>query len=218
MDTLLKGLHILSATMPTDEIIEAQAKAGAVGGAILGTLVGVVIGLLWLALTRNKSKAKKEKNEEEYREKDTKQVESAKKAVQETTSQPKKVVHREKIKPKTKPQPQPIGVPESGPIILTLIDLANPMYRLEMTIQDQVIIGRNKERCDMVLVGDDAVSGVHCKLYNTNGKLFLVDLASTNGTFINGVKADKIMSLKEQDVLQIGSKKYRLLYGGNMGR
>ena len=50
------------------------------------------------------------------------------------------------------------------------------------------------------------VSRFHCEIHNQNGKLFLVDCNSSNGTSLNGKKAEanKPMRLKSGSVVQLG--------------
>lgn len=49
---------------------------------------------------------------------------------------------------------------------------------------ESVIVGRVKDRVDVV-IPIATVSGVHARLEKRNGQLFITDLDSTNGTFIN---------------------------------
>ena len=50
----------------------------------------------------------------------------------------------------------------------------------------EIIIGRSSD-LDMVLV-EDMVSRKHAKISTTDGDVFIQDLGSTNGTFVNGEK------------------------------
>ena len=80
-------------------------------------------------------------------------------------------------------------------------------YPLE---KDEFMVGRG-EQCDLV-VEDDLVSRHHCKLVITKEKTLLVDLASTNGTLVNGRRSDRC-TLNEGDQIQVGSStifKYHL--------
>ena len=49
--------------------------------------------------------------------------------------------------------------------------------------QGEIVIGRSSE-LDMVLV-EDMVSRRHSKITVANGQIFIQDLGSTNGTFVN---------------------------------
>lgn len=218
---LLTVPTLLSA-MPTDDVISAQARAGAVGGAILGTLIGVGVGLIWLLLTRGKSRGRKNTEDtydiEEVEVQTTKKVE--KKDKKDIKKETKKSVQKAtiKVEPQSKEvQSKPVQ-PQSqektisiSPMLVTFVEVENPQNQIPIVITDEVIIGRNGERCD-ITIKEETISGIHCKLYKTDKDLFLIDLASTNGTFVNGVKANKIMSLNIGDVIQIGLKKYIINY------
>ena len=54
-------------------------------------------------------------------------------------------------------------------------------------------------------VEDDGISRKHCKLAMApNGHYQLVDLGSTNGTFLNGIKVN-VATLQDGDKIQIGA-------------
>ena len=55
----------------------------------------------------------------------------------------------------------------------------------EFEIENEIIIGRDANMCQLVYpetMGE--ISGVHCKIQNINGSVCLIDLDSTNGTFL----------------------------------
>lgn len=70
------------------------------------------------------------------------------------------------------------------------------LSRLEM------VMGRSTE-CTLQ-VEDNGVSRKHCKLMQAqNGQYQLIDLGSTNGTFLNGTKVS-VATLKDGDKVQVG--------------
>ena len=77
------------------------------------------------------------------------------------------------------------------------IDLTKPAFS----------IGRKPDN-DLCLE-DPAVSGHHARVVKIQEVLFLEDLASTNGTFINDRKVDR-KQLQDADVIKIGV--YRMIY------
>lgn len=72
----------------------------------------------------------------------------------------------------------------------------------------ELVVGRSSE-LDLVLV-EDMVSRKHAKITTSGSQLVIVDLGSTNGTFVNGEKI-KRQKLKEGDRVLIGTSIIRVL-------
>ncbi|MDH3200755.1 MAG: DUF4388 domain-containing protein [Myxococcales bacterium] len=68
--------------------------------------------------------------------------------------------------------------------------------------EGEIVIGRSSE-LDMVLV-EDMVSRRHAKIFVEAGDIFLEDLGSTNGSFVNGEKVTRT-KLAEGDRILIGT-------------
>lgn len=75
------------------------------------------------------------------------------------------------------------------------------------------VVGRSKE-CKLVLPTTD-VSRKHCAFINKDGRVFLQDLKSRNGTKVNGQKLESgtACELANLDKVQIGKWKFRFLVG-----
>jgi two-component system, cell cycle response regulator len=73
------------------------------------------------------------------------------------------------------------------------------MYKLKV---ERTVLGRG-DRTD-IRVLDDGVSREHSAIEREGGKLVLVDLRSTNGTFCNGDRVDRY-DLKDGDKISIGA-------------
>lgn len=54
--------------------------------------------------------------------------------------------------------------------------------------KDEYLIGKSAERVDGVVTGNPAISRVHCKVIRENGGFYIVDMGSSNGTFLNGTR------------------------------
>jgi len=76
---------------------------------------------------------------------------------------------------------------------------AGSMFRL----QEVTTIGRIRDRND-IAIDDDAISLQHAKIRLEDGQFFLYDLATSNGTFVNGQRIDR-HPLRDQDVIQMGT-------------
>ena len=72
----------------------------------------------------------------------------------------------------------------------------------------EIVVGRSSE-LDMVLV-EDMVSRRHAKIIVADDQIFIQDLGSTNGTFVNGEKI-KRAKLSEGDRIMIGTSIIKLV-------
>ena len=73
----------------------------------------------------------------------------------------------------------------------------------ESNIQEIIIIGRD-QTCNFI-VDDSSVSRNHAQIINYGTHVCVVDLGSTNGTFVNGVKVSSETSLHTGDELKVGN-------------
>ncbi|MFH0963446.1 MAG: SpoIIE family protein phosphatase [Planctomycetota bacterium] len=72
----------------------------------------------------------------------------------------------------------------------------------ELPLAESSVIGRQSD-CDVVLA-EESVSRRHARVFLENGKHFVEDLGSTNGTFVNGKLVER-SELHDQDVLATGN-------------
>lgn len=70
---------------------------------------------------------------------------------------------------------------------------------------EQTTIGRDGMVCDFVL-DDDSISAQHARIKNERGQFVLYDLASTNGTLLNGRRVQR-SNLSDGDEIVIGGTK-----------
>ena len=70
-------------------------------------------------------------------------------------------------------------------------------------IPAEVTVGRGGG-CGIVLADDTYVSTLHARLYQQNSQVFVEDLGSTNGTFVNGKRITSATRLKRGDQVQFG--------------
>jgi len=80
-------------------------------------------------------------------------------------------------------------------------------------IANRFVIGRRSD-CDLHL-SNATVSGQHAELLTINGQLFLKDLESRNGTFLNGRRIEAAALLDAGDILHFGSAMYTLNAAGS---
>lgn len=69
-------------------------------------------------------------------------------------------------------------------------------------------IGRAEDNT-LALPGDEFASGHHARIESQRDGVWILDLGSTNGTFVNGARVDGRRKLREGDVVQIGDTELR---------
>ena len=68
---------------------------------------------------------------------------------------------------------------------------------------DEVTVGR-AGGCHIALEDDKTVSQLHARVFRRDGRLYVEDLGSTNGTYLNAKKVGGPVALQRGDRLQIG--------------
>src|SRR5450755_1786842 len=76
---------------------------------------------------------------------------------------------------------------------------AGEMFKLQA---DKTVVGRGPTVG--VRLNDEGVSREHCQFMREGEKIIVVDLGSTNGTFVNGIKVDR-KELADGDKIMVGS-------------
>lgn len=77
--------------------------------------------------------------------------------------------------------------------------LAGKVFEVEATLR----VGRHP--FNEVSLGDPGLSRYHCWILHRDGATSVEDLASANGTFVNGERIRARRTLKAGDVIQVGS-------------
>lgn len=101
---------------------------------------------------------------------------------------------------------------------LTVIGQKGQFFAFTLPENQPKVIGRD-DRADVVLLingeADTKLSGKHCTMQWTDGRVFVCDNNSTNGTFVNGsqVIPGSLQQLEEGCILRIGSREYRVSMG-----
>jgi hypothetical protein len=95
---------------------------------------------------------------------------------------------------------------------LTRIHEGPPPDQLEFEIVDQVVLGSDPAVSHLVFENDREIASKHCRMFLEGGRLYLQDLASPQGTFLNGVELTSKQCIEEQDILKIGRTEMRITF------
>lgn len=74
----------------------------------------------------------------------------------------------------------------SGTLTLTLRDINAPGRYFECPLDAHIIVGRNRNLCNIVIDYDHSVSRQHCEIFMEGNQIKIKDLDSSNGTFLDG--------------------------------
>jgi hypothetical protein len=108
------------------------------------------------------------------------------------------------------PQPSKVARPQGAPRAvrrsgaggrLKVVEPAEQRGR-SYEVAEEVTVGR-APGCGVAL-DDTYVSQLHARLFRQNGQLFVEDLGSTNGTYVNRKKVTGPLPVRRGDRLQVG--------------
>jgi hypothetical protein len=104
---------------------------------------------------------------------------------------------------------------DTKPSISLTIQLANGSTKvLEFTTNDPIMVGSGAST-HVRLEGDD-VSSLHCMLKPRDGKVFVLDLGSDEGTELNGKELKGETALEDGDVVHVGRARLTVHFGGDL--
>ena len=80
-------------------------------------------------------------------------------------------------------------------------------------VRGEITIGRRED--NTLVLSESFVSGNHAKVYTKNNSLYIEDLDSTNGVFVNDEEIERSQKLMSNDIVKIGSTQFRVLRSKN---
>lgn len=123
-----------------------------------------------------------------------------------------------KLEPKPPPRQTRIArsfpAPGQGPAVAVLECIAGPLCGRRFSMaKAHFRIGSDKTS-DLIITGDDYVSAAHASLRYKNGKLWLQDEGSTNGTFLNRKRLGRRSVLVASgDSIRVGKSAFNVVSG-----
>lgn len=105
-----------------------------------------------------------------------------------------------------------LGSAAGGPRSAVLVVQRSPSFEAgDAFVVDSapLTIGRGGQN-DLVLSGDEFASARHARVEARGGGVWVYDLGSTNGTYVNGARIENAYRLAPGDVLRVGETDLRL--------
>ena len=95
----------------------------------------------------------------------------------------------------------------SGRLVVVASDVLNRGEEFELDSVD-LTIGRGGQN-DISIEGDEFASARHVRIEPRRDGVWVHDLGSTNGTYVNGVRIDRPRKLVDGDVVRVGETELR---------
>ncbi len=92
---------------------------------------------------------------------------------------------------------------------IVLTDINSPMKSFQAPLCQSVVIGRKGGQCDIVLDYEKSVSGRHCQITVRDGKFYICDLQSANGTYVNDSKVLTETEIVSGNIIKLGRLRMR---------
>lgn len=112
--------------------------------------------------------------------------------------------------PTAPPGPTPDAPPPKAPRRrrgeVTRLTVLEPKARKgqQVPVAAELTIGR-AEGCTLSLPDDTFASQVHARVFVSEGRVWVEDLGSTNGTYLNGTRVGQPAPLRPGDRIQVGA-------------
>lgn len=97
----------------------------------------------------------------------------------------------------------PVLLDKAVPLRLKVVDPPQRRGRV-FELGEEVTLGRSPG-CAVYLEDDTFASSAHARVYRLNGELWLEDLRSTNGTFLNNQQLAEPTRIQRGDRIKVGS-------------
>jgi pSer/pThr/pTyr-binding forkhead associated (FHA) protein len=91
-----------------------------------------------------------------------------------------------------------------GPATRLVVDKPSTQRGTSFEIGPEVTVGR-AAGCHIALPDDTFVSQLHARVFERSGQVYVEDLGSTNGTYVNGHRVSAPTPMHKGDSLQVGS-------------
>ena len=89
-------------------------------------------------------------------------------------------------------------------VTVRFTDINNQARMIEAPLFTMLSIGRNAQKSQVVFDYEKSVSSLHCELIRRNGRIYIRDLNSTNGTWVNDMPVLDEMEIYTGVILKFG--------------
>lgn len=94
--------------------------------------------------------------------------------------------------------------------ILTLTDINQPAHSFSKSFSGRIVIGRSAANTDICIDYDKSVSSRHCAIERRGNSFYLIDLGSSNGTYLNESKVLSEVEIYSGGIIKLGRVQLRV--------
>ena len=88
--------------------------------------------------------------------------------------------------------------------LMVLRDVSEHTRFFRITLEQDVVVGRDARKCQVVIPGDPSISSGHVRFTRKKDQIYLEDLGSSNGTYLNGNRLEGRVPVRDGDLIKIG--------------
>ncbi len=99
--------------------------------------------------------------------------------------------------------------PRSAPRLIVVKSAARPLGETFPVVAGPIAVGRGGQN-DVPLDGDEFASADHARFEARRDGLWVEDVGSTNGTFVNGARVTTPRRLGKGDIVRVGQTDFRV--------
>ncbi len=104
--------------------------------------------------------------------------------------------------------------PIHAPVVASIVQIYGGDLGRRYRLTEEITIGRDESNA--VIVDLTTVSRRHARLFEKDGLWHVVDMESTNGTYVNGEETQDETRLSNGDLLKLGGAVFKFIEGGNI--
>lgn len=94
-----------------------------------------------------------------------------------------------------------------------LVPTNSSEHQVIVITKEDFVIGKKASEVDGLITNDKMISRVHCKIMKKDEQLWIMDLLSANGTFVNQarIKSNQVYPIKNGDMIQLADRSFKLV-------
>lgn len=94
--------------------------------------------------------------------------------------------------------------------VVTLTDINMPAHSFSKSISRRIVIGRSQTNTDICIDYDKSISSKHCAIERRGDRFYLLDLQSSNGTYLNDNKVLSEVEIYSGCIIKLGRVQLRV--------